>query len=75
MAFNVIVSRDGRTARLLVQEKDNLRDLEKQTSMRHFSRLREGSTRSIETSTIPSRYHSRFEADQFAARINGLSSP
>jgi phosphate:Na+ symporter len=52
MAFNVIVSRDGRTARLLVQEKDNLRDLEKQTSMRHFSRLREGSTRSIETSTI-----------------------
>ena len=52
MAFNVIVSRDGRTARQLVQEKDQLRELEKQTSMRHFSRLREGSTRSIETSGI-----------------------
>ncbi len=52
MAFNVIVSRDGRTARQLVQEKDQLRELEKQTSMRHFSRLREGATRSIETSSI-----------------------
>lgn len=52
MAFNVIVSRDGRTARQLVQEKDRLREMEKQTSMRHFSRLREGSTRSIETSSI-----------------------
>lgn len=52
MAFNVIVSRDGRTARQLVQEKDRLRDLEKQTSLRHFSRLRDGDTRSIETSTI-----------------------
>ncbi|PWL17057.1 Na+ cotransporter [Falsochrobactrum shanghaiense] len=52
LAFNVIVSRDGRTARQLVQEKDRLRDLEKQMSARHFSRLREGSTRSIETSSI-----------------------
>lgn len=52
LAFNVVVSRDGRTARQLVQEKDRLRELEKQTSLRHFSRLREGSTRSIETSTI-----------------------
>lgn len=52
MAFNVVVSRDERTARQLVQEKDRLRELEKQTSMRHFSRLREGSERSIETSSI-----------------------
>ncbi|WP_343312401.1 Na/Pi cotransporter family protein [Brucella sp. BE17] len=52
MAFNVVVSRDERTARQLVQEKDRLRELEKQTSMHHFSRLREGSARSIETSTI-----------------------
>nr|WP_254799533.1 Na/Pi cotransporter family protein [Falsochrobactrum sp. TDYN1] len=52
MAFNVVVSRDGRTARQLVQEKDRLRELEKQTSLRHFSRLREGTTRSIETSAI-----------------------
>jgi len=52
MAFNVIVSRDGRTARQLVQEKDRLREYEKQTSLRHFSRLREGSQRSLETSAI-----------------------
>ncbi len=52
MAFNVVVSRDGRTARQLVQEKDRLRELEKQTSQRHFARLREGSERSIETSAI-----------------------
>ena len=52
MAFNVIVSRDGRTARMLVQEKDRMRDLEKQTSMRHFQRLRAGTMRSIETSSI-----------------------
>lgn len=52
LAFNVLISRDGRTARQLVQEKDRLRDLEKQTNLQHFSRLREGATRSIETSTI-----------------------
>lgn len=52
MAFNVVVSRDEHTARQLVQEKDRLREMEKQTSLHHFSRLREGSARSIETSTI-----------------------
>ncbi|MGU3398278.1 Na/Pi cotransporter family protein [Brucellaceae bacterium D45D] len=52
MAFNVVVSRDEHTARQLVQEKDRLREIEKQTSLHHFSRLREGSARSIETSTI-----------------------
>jgi phosphate:Na+ symporter len=52
LAFNVLVSRDGHTARQLVQEKDRLRDMEKETSQRHFSRLRQGSERSIETSTI-----------------------
>jgi phosphate:Na+ symporter len=52
MAFNVIVSRDGQMARQLIEEKDRLRELEKQTSLRHFNRLREGAARSIETSTI-----------------------
>ncbi|PRD45397.1 Na+ cotransporter [Phyllobacterium phragmitis] len=52
LAFNVLVSRDGHTARQLVQEKDRLRDMEKDTSQRHFSRLREGTTRSVETSSI-----------------------
>ncbi|UGY11464.1 Na/Pi cotransporter family protein [Phyllobacterium pellucidum] len=52
MAFNVLVSRDRETAHQLVLEKDHLRDVEKQTSDRHFSRLREGTPRSLETSSI-----------------------
>lgn len=52
MAFNVLVSRDRETAHQLVLEKDHLRDLEKQSSQRHFSRLREGTVRSLETSSI-----------------------
>jgi phosphate:Na+ symporter len=35
-----------------VAEKDRLRDAEKDTARRHFARLREGSVRSVETSTI-----------------------
>jgi len=52
LAFNVLVSRDAATARQLVQEKDRLRDLEKQASQSHFARLREGSAKSVETSSI-----------------------
>lgn len=52
MAFNVLVSRDRETAHQLVLEKDHLRDLEKQSSERHFRRLREGTIRSVETSSI-----------------------
>ncbi|GHD11312.1 Na/Pi cotransporter family protein [Tianweitania populi] len=52
LAFNVLVSRDATTARQLVAEKDRLRDTEKDTARRHFARLREGSVRSVETSTI-----------------------
>jgi phosphate:Na+ symporter len=52
MAFNVLVSRDAATARQLVEEKDRLRDVEKATSKSHFARLREGSVKSLETSTI-----------------------
>jgi phosphate:Na+ symporter len=52
MAFNVLVSRDAATARQLVQEKDRLRDLEKRSSDSHFSRLGEGTAKSLETSSI-----------------------
>lgn len=52
LAFNVLVSRDPGTARQLVQEKDRLRDLEKQASQSHFSRLGEGTAKSVETSSI-----------------------
>ena len=52
LAFNVLVSRDAETARQLVLEKDRLRDREKETSRKHFLRLRDGTPRSIETSSI-----------------------
>ncbi len=52
LAFNVLVSRDPATARQLVLEKDRLRDFEKETSHRHFLRLRDGTPKSIETSSI-----------------------
>ena len=52
LAFNVLVSRDAETARQLVEEKDRLRDVEKDTSRRHFERLREGTAKSVETSSL-----------------------
>lgn len=52
LAFNLLVSRDPDIARQVVEEKDRLRAYEKDSSHRHFNRLSEGSTRSVETSTI-----------------------
>ena len=52
LAFNVLISRDPATALLLVREKDRLRDREKQTSQSHFVRLRDGTAKSVETSSI-----------------------
>lgn len=52
LAFNVLISRDRETARQLVHEKDRLRDLERESSQRHFMRLGEGAPRSVETSSI-----------------------
>ncbi|MBP7001075.1 Na/Pi cotransporter family protein [Amaricoccus sp.] len=52
MAFNVLVSRDLETARQIVEDKDRLRDLERESSSSHFGRLSEGEARSLETSTI-----------------------
>ncbi len=52
LAFNVIVTRDVSTARMLVEQKDKLRDREKEAAQKHFERLRSGSPLSIETSTI-----------------------
>jgi phosphate:Na+ symporter len=52
LAFNVLISRDPTTAMLLVKEKDRLRDAEKASSTSHFARLREGTAKSVETSSI-----------------------
>lgn len=52
LAFNLLVTQDAQTARELVMEKDRLRDVEKETSRRHFERLRQGTEQSVETSSI-----------------------
>ncbi len=52
LAFNVLISRDRETALQLVQEKDRLRDREKSSTQGHFDRLRDGSAKSVETSSI-----------------------
>jgi phosphate:Na+ symporter len=52
LAFNILVSRDAESARQLVLEKDRLRELEKSANTSHFNRLREGTAKSVDTSTI-----------------------
>lgn len=52
LAFNVLISRDRETALQLVQEKDRLRDREKLSTQGHFDRLRDGTAKSVETSSI-----------------------
>ena len=52
LAFNVLISRDREPALQLVQEKDRLRDREKLSTQGHFERLRDGSAKSVETSSI-----------------------
>lgn len=52
MAFNVLISRDTSTAHLLVEEKDNLRNLEKESNEKHFQRLRENDEKSVESSSL-----------------------
>lgn len=52
LAFNVLVSRDLKSARQLVREKDRLRGMERASNRSHFERLTEGTERSVETSSI-----------------------
>ncbi len=52
LAFNVLISRDPATAQEIVREKDRMRELERDTSQRHFERLREGARKSLETSSL-----------------------
>ena len=52
LTFNVLVSRDRETALQIVHEKDRLRGLEKRLGESHFMRLRDGTVKSVETSSI-----------------------
>ncbi len=52
LAFNVLVSSDVETARELVQGKDLMRKLERQSNENHLARLGEGTQASIESSEI-----------------------
>ncbi|MBB99143.1 MAG: Na+ cotransporter [Rhodobacteraceae bacterium] len=52
LTLNLLVSGDRETARQIVEEKDRLRQLERDSSSRHLARLREGSIDAIESSEI-----------------------
>jgi phosphate:Na+ symporter len=52
LAFTVFMSGDVKTARQLVGDKVTVRDMERAAAESHFSRLREGLTASIETSSL-----------------------
>ena len=52
LALNVLISGDRESARQLVQEKDRLRVLERNSNVQHLRRLQAGGTASIETSDI-----------------------
>ncbi|MFT6657383.1 Na/Pi cotransporter family protein [Maritalea sp.] len=52
LAFNVVVSEDIESARLLMAEKSSVAAAERNSRKWHLKRLREGSTRSFDTSDI-----------------------
>lgn len=52
LATSVFVLGDVQSARALLAEKDRMRDLEQAANDNHLRRLREGKTRSIETSSL-----------------------
>ncbi|MCO5731297.1 Na/Pi cotransporter family protein [Rhizobium sp. SSA_523] len=52
MAQTVFATHDGDLARRLVEVKEDVRRLEKQSSARHLQRLREGRADSIQTSSL-----------------------
>jgi len=52
LALNVFVSGDLDTARQLLEEKEQFRELEQQSNSRHMQRLRQGSAQSIESSPV-----------------------
>jgi len=52
LATSVFVMGDVQTARALLAEKDRMRDLEQEANDNHLRRLREGKTKSIETSSL-----------------------
>jgi phosphate:Na+ symporter len=52
LAMGVFMSGDVRTARRLLQEKEQFRDLERAASENHFNRLRAGRVESMESSAL-----------------------
>lgn len=52
LAMNVLVSGDYDSARRLVEEKERMRELERQSHQRHLARLQTRSEQSLETSGI-----------------------
>jgi len=52
LSLNTMVSGDQASARQLIEEKDRIRNQERNSNVQHFQRLQSGSSASIETSDI-----------------------
>jgi phosphate:Na+ symporter len=52
LGFSVFMSHDVKVARILIEEKTRLRDLEMAAAEKHLARLREGRRESIESSSL-----------------------
>jgi phosphate:Na+ symporter len=52
LAVAVFMAQDMPSARRLVEEKDRFRELERAATRRHFQRVREGRSESVETSSL-----------------------
>jgi phosphate:Na+ symporter len=52
LAFSVMMAQDPDEARALMEEKDEIREIEKRLQHQHLKRLQDGLTESIETSNI-----------------------
>jgi phosphate:Na+ symporter len=52
VAQTIFVTRDFHLARQLMQVKDHIRAMEKQSSVRHIERLRDGQVESLQTSSL-----------------------
>lgn len=73
LAGNVLVSDDLESARLLSQEKDELKRAERQSRKRHLKRLQKGASESIETSDIHLETLMAFR--EFNSHISAIAFP
>ncbi len=73
LAFNVLVSEDLESARLLLKEKSEFAGKERKSRKKHLKRMRDGSERSFETSDI--HLETLRALKDLNGRISGIAYP